>query len=149
MNKVVFSIVCLAFFLTGCAKNSEKVETPIEPAQEMLNETALEGSAVTVSATVPVAVAETVATATTPLQNAMISEEPTNEGIQKALKNAGLYEGKIDGTIGPKSKKAIEDFQAKNDLIVDGKVGPKTWEKMKQYLVASAAQSSEAVSVQQ
>ncbi|OGW99977.1 MAG: hypothetical protein A2Y00_02040 [Omnitrophica WOR_2 bacterium GWF2_43_52] len=54
--------------------------------------------------------------------------------IQHALKNAGLYDGAIDGKIGPQSKKAIEEFQAKNGLKADGKVGPMTWEKLKAYL---------------
>jgi peptidoglycan hydrolase-like protein with peptidoglycan-binding domain len=56
--------------------------------------------------------------------------KPTGIEVQTALKNAGFYAGNIDGKIGPKSKKAIEDFQKANGLKVDGKVGPKTWEAM-------------------
>ncbi|HLD40651.1 MAG TPA: peptidoglycan-binding domain-containing protein, partial [Candidatus Omnitrophota bacterium] len=56
---------------------------------------------------------------------------------------AGLYEGEVDGKIGPKSKKAIEEFQAKNNLTVDGKVGRRTWEKMKEYLNMAAVASPE------
>ena len=56
--------------------------------------------------------------------------KPTGIEIQTALKNAGFYAGNIDGKIGPKSKKAIEDFQKANGLKADGKVGPKTWEIM-------------------
>jgi len=56
--------------------------------------------------------------------------KPTGIEIQTALKNAGFYSGNIDGKIGPKSKKAIDDFQKANGLKVDGKVGPKTWEAM-------------------
>ena len=59
--------------------------------------------------------------------------KPTGIEIQTALKNAGFYTGNIDGKIGPKSKKAIEDFQKANGLKVDGKVGPKTWEAMSKY----------------
>ena len=69
---------------------------------------------------------------------------PSAEGIQQALKNAGLYDGEIDGKIGPKTNKAIEEFQAKNNLKVDGKVGRKTWEKMKEYLNMPVAVSPEA-----
>jgi peptidoglycan hydrolase-like protein with peptidoglycan-binding domain len=57
--------------------------------------------------------------------------KPTGIEIQTILKNAGFYTGNIDGNIGPKSKKAIEDFQKANGLKVDGKVGPKTWEAMR------------------
>ncbi|MFH1281264.1 MAG: peptidoglycan-binding domain-containing protein [Candidatus Omnitrophota bacterium] len=59
--------------------------------------------------------------------------KPTGMEIQKALKKAGFYTGSIDGKVGPKSKKAIEDFQKANGLKVDGKVGPKTWEAMSKY----------------
>ena len=61
--------------------------------------------------------------------------KPTGIEIQTALKHAGFYAGSIDGKIGPKSKKAIEDFQTANGLKVDGKVGPKTWEVLGRHLV--------------
>ena len=63
--------------------------------------------------------------------------KPTGIEIQTALKNAGFYSGNIDGKIGPKSKKAIEDFQKANGLKVDGKVGPKTWEAMSKHSSAA------------
>lgn len=62
--------------------------------------------------------------------------KPTNIEIQTALQHAGYYSGKLDGSIGPKSKKAIEDFQSANGLKVDGKVGPKTWEALSKHLNA-------------
>ncbi|MDD5561565.1 MAG: peptidoglycan-binding domain-containing protein [Candidatus Omnitrophica bacterium] len=67
--------------------------------------------------------------------------KPTNIEIQTALKNAGFYSGNIDGKIGPKSKKAIEDFQSANGLKVDGKVGANTWGALSRYL--NIASSSE------
>jgi len=63
-----------------------------------------------------------------------IPKKPTTKEIQLALKNAGFYNGKIDGIVGPKTLSAIKEFQAKNNLKVDGKVGPKTWEKLRNYL---------------
>ena len=63
--------------------------------------------------------------------------KPTGIEIQTALKNAGFYTGNIDGKIGPKSKKAIEDFQKANGLKVDGKVGTKTWEAMSKHSSAA------------
>ncbi|MBF0387161.1 MAG: peptidoglycan-binding protein [Candidatus Omnitrophica bacterium] len=54
--------------------------------------------------------------------------------IQKALKGAGLYEGKIDGKIGPKTKAAVIEFQKKHNLKADGVIGQKTWSEMKTYL---------------
>jgi hypothetical protein len=61
---------------------------------------------------------------------------PTPNQVQTALKNAGYYEGNIDGKIGPKSKKAITNFQIDNGLEADGKVGPKTWARLKAHLEA-------------
>ena len=66
--------------------------------------------------------------------------KPTNKQIQTALKNAGFYNGSIDGVIGPKTLKAIKEFQAKNNLKVDGKVGPKTWALLSRYLNTTASE---------
>jgi len=64
-----------------------------------------------------------------------VVEKPSAQDIQQALKNANLYEGKLDGIIGPNTRKAIEVFQSQSGLKVDGKVGPRTWQKLKEYLV--------------
>ncbi len=67
-------------------------------------------------------------------QDLAVKSNPTSKEIQLALKNAGIYQGKIDGSIGPKSKQAIREFQTQNGLKADGKVGPKTWVKLGPYL---------------
>jgi murein L,D-transpeptidase YcbB/YkuD len=54
--------------------------------------------------------------------------------IQKALKGAGLYEGKIDGKLGAKTKAAVVEFQKKHNLKSDGVIGQKTWAELKTYL---------------
>jgi len=59
---------------------------------------------------------------------------PSPQEIQQALKNDSLYRGEIDGNIGPETKRAIKEFQTRNNLNADGKVGSKTWEKLKVYL---------------
>lgn len=46
--------------------------------------------------------------------------------IQQALKDLGFDPGPIDGIRGRKTIKAIKEFQAKNNLVADGLVGPKT-----------------------
>ena len=57
-----------------------------------------------------------------------------NKDIQIALKAANFYTGNIDGKIGPKTKRAIVEFQKAKGLKADGKVGPKTWMELENYL---------------
>lgn len=64
----------------------------------------------------------------------IVLKMPDAKQIQTALKNAGFYEGEIDGVIGPITKEAIRKFQEKNGLNPDGVVGSRTWEKLKEYL---------------
>jgi len=61
--------------------------------------------------------------------------------IQTALTNSGFEPGVIDGKMGPKTKKAIREFQRANSLTADGTVGPKTWEKLKVYLYSTQTES--------
>lgn len=75
---------------------------------------------------------------------AAVIENPTPLQVQEALKNAGYYEGKLDGSIGPKTKRAIEKFQSENGLKPDGKVGPKTWAKLGVHLAANVASAAAA-----
>jgi len=63
-----------------------------------------------------------------------IKDGPSPRQIQAALKNAGYYQGVIDGKIGRQSRQAIRDFQKANNLSVDGKVGKKTWAALREYL---------------
>lgn len=58
----------------------------------------------------------------------------TPKSIQTALKNAGFYSGTIDGKIGRKTKEAIKEFQKANGLKPDGIVGKQTWTKLQKNL---------------
>lgn len=58
----------------------------------------------------------------------------TSKQIQKALKNAGFYDGLIDGKIGKKTTQAIKDFQKSKGLTADGVVGKKTRAELSAYL---------------
>lgn len=62
------------------------------------------------------------------------ANKATPKNIQKALKNAGLYTGPVDGKIGKETKKAIRAFQESNGLIADGIVGKQTWTELAKYL---------------
>ncbi|MBI4367896.1 MAG: peptidoglycan-binding protein [Candidatus Omnitrophica bacterium] len=54
--------------------------------------------------------------------------------VQKALTEAGDYQGPVDGIIGRKTRQAIRAFQEKNGVKADGVCGAQTWEKLKSYL---------------
>jgi len=65
------------------------------------------------------------------------SLKPSKKEIQQALKNAGFYQGSIDGKIGPQTYEAIKTFQQVHGLKADGIVGKQTWEKLAPYLTLS------------
>lgn len=46
--------------------------------------------------------------------------------LQRALKDAGLYKGSVDGVYGTGTMDAVSNFQRIMDLKVDGKAGPAT-----------------------
>jgi len=146
-NYSMVVVILALLVLAGCEQKREEhlpLETinatfeEVEPSMAM--EETLKSSAAPVErSTMSEGMTDTTSAITTPdpMSESLdhtIHEKPTDEQIQQALKNAGLYAGEIDGKIGPKSKKAIRDFQAQNGLTVDGKVGPKTWEKLGIYL---------------
>lgn len=133
------ALIILPVMFVGCkAKTANDQETmiteatgPMTPQEEGI-------------ATQPIEPAQTVATETIPASAALpASEKPQvvpqekqdrNKDIQRALKAAGFYSGSIDGKIGPKTKRAITEFQKAKGLKVDGKVGPRTWAELEKYL---------------
>ncbi len=49
---------------------------------------------------------------------------------QKKLKQWGYYDGSVDGIFGSGTKKAVERFQKRNGLVVDGMIGSATSKAM-------------------
>lgn len=47
--------------------------------------------------------------------------------LQRKLLAWGYYDGRVDGTYGPDTYRAVVEFQRKNRIRVDGVVGPETW----------------------
>lgn len=142
MDKRIWLVLTIALIVTplvivGCKGKVEKTDEAqitetteaiapagdtqalMEPAQTVATETIPPTAAAPQAAAKPAVSAE---------------KEKNNKDIQKALKNAGLYTGPVDGKIGPKTKKAIEEFQNSKGLKADGKVGPKTWAELEKYL---------------
>lgn len=167
LSKVgLFAVLALAitFALSGCFKKKEDVHladatgfetTNTEELAQLPQSTTssnqqsgvevlpIETAPVTqgAGATLATPVANEAAVQTAAASSATLSQ---NQKIQTALKNAGLYSGKIDGKIGPGSKKAIEAFQKQQGLKADGKVGPKTWAALEPFVngASTAAQGS-------
>ena len=50
--------------------------------------------------------------------------------LQNELKWLGLYSGEIDGSYGPATKKAVENYQSIMGLKVDGITGNNTWKSL-------------------
>jgi peptidoglycan hydrolase-like protein with peptidoglycan-binding domain len=131
-------LFCVSFLLmqsAGCGKtrplNQEPQRNPeamnLDEADAILSNAAFSGNA-EVAPPPAAAVKED----EVPLDTSL--DFPDNKTVQKALKKLGLYQGALDGKIGKKTKKAIKEFQAGHHLTADGKVGPKTWGKIKKAL---------------
>lgn len=149
MRKNIFSVVfvlAVLSFLSGCQQKPQEVSGVPSLKEEAAAPIQLE--AVSVPASAAVQVPEAVSEPAAQKQEAVLSSEdsaPSVEQIQTALKNAGLYDGSIDGKIGPRTTKAIEAFQAQSNLKVDGKVGRQTWGKLKEYLSPAVPAPSETI----
>jgi len=139
------------FFISGCGQQTQKSTDAVIPPQEgALSNVTTDSTLVQprdlVIETQPILVPAAPLGGLevkpqveyTGVEEAGESVKPAEKEIQQALKNAGLYDGEVDGKIGPKSKRAIEEFQAQNNLKADGKVGPKTWQKLKEHLSADS-----------
>ncbi|MFW6692166.1 peptidoglycan-binding protein [Streptomyces sp. MAR4 CNX-425] len=51
---------------------------------------------------------------------------------QCLLRRADAAPGDIDGVFGPKTQRAVERVQTRNGLVVDGVVGPHTWQALRE-----------------
>jgi len=129
-----FSLIlaaCVLFGLSGCAtydparlddmdyrltRLEKKVLVQPEPAAEAFIAESIASEAETQETRGPVVV---------------IPDSPTKTDIQQTLKNAGYYDGVVDGKFGPQTKAAIQAFQDANNLVADGKAGVNTWEKLR------------------
>jgi pyruvate ferredoxin oxidoreductase gamma subunit len=65
-------------------------------------------------------------------------------GLQHRLRQAGEHPGALDGRFGPRTRLAVEHFQASHGLAVDGVVGPATSQRLARFAVTDARTDSPA-----
>ena len=139
-----------ALLVSGCGKKSETQQAMVnadslsvsqadslmaQPSNEVKKDTA-DNTATVANVVVNSDAAPLVEKASEAVSSPDIADDAS---VQKALKNLGFYSGPIDGSIGKKTKAAIKEFQRKNNLHPDGKVGPKTWGLLRKALETSSA----------
>ena len=137
---LLMTAVFLVTTLIGCSKKKKSDETAMDNMSNgVVSENVVSVTdASSAMGNIPVVVdnAEAIPQVTGDMAAAVtaVGERPNPKQVQQALKNAGFYSGKVDGNIGPKTKKAIEEFQSQNGLKADGKVGPRTWKALSAHL---------------
>ncbi len=149
----------LALIVAGCAKkvtNDASLNTTtgfdsLSTTEELTQLPQTSGMAQQAATTEALPVEASPVTQSASAETATASTEGMSreKQIQTALKNAGLYNGSIDGKIGPGSKRAIIAFQKSNGLKADGKVGAKTWAALEPYVNGAPAVSTTTPTEQQ
>lgn len=138
MKQMIFAVLGLVILLSfaGCStmrsgsmksleNRVQALETRVQTVESELQ------SAAPAASTVSTSEAEVL---TTKKEEVLTAENMTKKQIQQALKNAGYYDGEIDGKIGRKTKAAIMEFQKNMVLKADGVAGKNTKEKLLKYL---------------
>jgi peptidoglycan hydrolase-like protein with peptidoglycan-binding domain len=117
----LFLTVLLGLALTGCATPKQMTHPYVPEAPQQTAEPEIQEAHVTYGS---------------PIQKTAVAPvgKLSSKQVQTALKNAGYYQGAIDGKVGPKTKAAIKEFQKANGLKADGVVGKKTSAALNQYL---------------
>ena len=134
----VIGLIILPLAVFGCkGKVQKESESATEPTA-MTEEVVVTQPPVTEpsQSAVQEAIPPTAAVPAAPEAGKAVSADKLehNKEIQTALKAANFYTGEIDGKIGPKTKRAVVEFQKAKGLKPDGRVGPKTWMELEKYL---------------
>ncbi len=133
MKQIISGFIIL-LFLAGCSTTGGSVkslenrvqalEMRVQAVESGVEPAGMESSTVAISET----------GALTAQKDQITVESITKKQIQEALKNAGYYDGEVDGKFGSKTKTAVMEFQKNMGLKVDGVAGRNTKEKLLKYL---------------
>ena len=157
MRRMTFIVMIIGLFLVGCEKKAAKESVsgaldsfnqviPTQTELTLMDKTGSASSTPAAANQTPQATATVGATIPESVTSAVLDLKSVGtKEIQQALKNANLYDGKIDGSSGPKTKNAIMKFQEQNGLNADGKVGAKTWAKLGSFLNQTAEPQTESL----
>ena len=147
ITKKLTLVAACAVFLTinGCGQKTSKNTSESTEFFKEIGSTEQENTESQINENMQNSITQ--APAETPIAS-VSGDKPTARDIQQALKNGNFYQGKVDGVLGPKTRKAVESFQTQNNLKVDGKVGPLTWQKLKTYYNNSSLPAESSVSAQ-
>lgn len=132
MNKIILSVLLVSLVLFGCGKKKDA-------QQENLMQAVTEESNITTREVIntPDQMSQEEIQGTPTVEPQAVANtsfsKPSIRDVQEALKNAG-FNVTVDGKMGPKTRQAIKDFQTKVGLKADGRVGPQTWEKLGRHL---------------
>ena len=118
-------IICLAGCVTTKSGSSGSLESRVQALESKVGmletDTSSSGSA-------------SILSGSEMIEKGVSADTMSKKQIQKALKNAGYYDGVVDGKIGPKTRAAIMEFQNNMELKADGIAGRNTKEKLLKYL---------------
>jgi hypothetical protein len=119
----ILAIAALAIFIAILAAAGVFSSTPAPTVTSNTTPTTLPSTA-TITTTLTVQV---------PTQPMHLGDTgPQVKLLQAALKSLGFYAGAVDGSFGPATQSAVEQFQSANGLTADGVVGQQTLTKLKQ-----------------
>ena len=150
MTRAVFMLAMLIPVVSGCAsvgarQELARLQSQVGLLDERVTQLERVGSSGTWLNEPSSSQASTGPGVVVPAEGAPISvspkphlHKPSAREIQQALKNAGFYQGAVDGKMGPKTRDAVKEFQHTQGLHDDGVVGKQTWAKLHAYLDLSA-----------
>jgi len=138
VRKALLSVLAVVFVssLSGCATTRKNNELEMQGLRNQVSalESQLAARDEEINSLREAAMKASEMPAMAEMKTGETKSRPSAKQIQTALKNAGYYQGNVDGKIGKGTGEAIKAFQSANNLSSDGKVGKKTWALLNKYL---------------